>query len=105
MSACFVDRSGIAEVSPGSVSNSVERVLEVRVFGEVAGVIGILQHRSVSRGWCIVVAVAVAVRGGGIDIVFLRAEVNAKPDGQSYNGEYSDTCRDELGIVSGPLCY
>ena len=42
MSACLLTDPEEPRASPGSVSNAVERVLEVRVLGEVTGVIGIL---------------------------------------------------------------
>ena len=70
--------------SPQGVSHSVERVLEFRIFGEGARVVGILLYRTFSR---------VAI------IITASAKVNAKSDGDGYYGGYSEARRDELGTV------
>jgi hypothetical protein len=61
-----------------------------------------LQCRTVSRGLCAII-VRVGVGVGGIDVVVLSAEVNAKRDSHRYDGEYPETRRDELGTVLGWL--
>ena len=87
--------------SPQSVSDSVEAVLEFRVLGEGARVIGILLYRAVSRRFIVIIRVRVRVRVGGGKIVIITAgaEVNTKSDGDGYNGSYSETRQDELGLV------
>ena len=65
-------------------SPSVERVLEFRVFGEGARVVGILLYRPVGRV---------------IVIITTGAKVNAKNDGGSLYSSYSETRRNELGTV------
>ena len=92
MSAYSLTNPNTRASSPHSVGNSVERVLELRVLREVAGVIGVLQYRTISGGLC---AVAVIVRIGvcaGVEIVIvLGAEVNPKHDGDHYHGNYPET--------------
>ena len=86
----FIDRG----TSPQGVSHSVERVLELRVLGEDARVIGILL--------IVIIRVRAGVGGGGI-VIIAGAKVNAKSDADGYNGGYSETRREELGTVQNGL--